>query len=786
METQLQISVCIPMYNSSPYLRECIDSVLNQTYENFELLIVDDGSSDNSTDIIKSYQDSRIRLFKNKHNFIESLNLLLTEAKGKYIARMDADDIMMPDRLKLQLAFMESHPNIDILGGGIQCIGDNNDIIIPYYKDVMPIAMFTEGNPIANPTTMMRRSSISNMKYYKQFIYAEDYHFWYQALKNGLKIMNIKNIVIKYRVTPTQVSNIQHNRQIKAAKLVMKKFSWLATEKEAKYSIPLQSALPLSKKKLSVIITFLNEGEEVECTVKSIRQTIGDKVEIIVINDCSNDNYPYGETLLPYHIHYIVNRERMGVGASRDLGVKLCQTPYFILLDAHMRFYEKIWAGRIIEELEKNEKQLICCQTRFLSKDKNTGKTEIIKESPRTFGAYIPFNKNSIWPDIDWNLKEQKPKQKKENIPAVLGACYAASKQYWQYLKGLEGLKMYGSDEAFISLKVWLEGGKCLLLKDVEIGHIYRQIAPYSIINKDIIYNQLFIAKLLFPISVYCKTAITAIQKNQILALQVIKEIKHQNAKINEIKKYFKTIFTRNIKEIFQYHKTYYKYNNKNQPQYDLKEITLYLKNNIPNDNGIFEGKTGYILWLCIYARTIQESTLEDFAVTLYRQVESAVEKQQLPWNFGYGLSGIGWGILYLWFNKMLDNYPDTIISSIDEQLKCIDPIHIHNSSFQTGAVGIIAYLSLRLSVGLINWPTELLKKWEQKAKDIIEKTTDSTCLYFSFLFLTIRKEAEGCEPMPLLNSWLNSPTHFPLKKEYWKYTLYDGILGHTIQTITY
>ncbi len=79
----------------------------------------------------------------------------------------------------------------------------------------------------------------------------------------------------------------------------------------------------------------------------------------------------------------------------------------------------------------------------------------------------------------------------------------------------------------------------------------------------------------------------------------------------------------------------------------------------------------------------------------------------------------------------MLDNYPDTIISSIDEQLKCIDPIHIHNSSFQTGAVGIIAYLSLRLSVGLINWPTELLKKWEQKAKDIIEKTTDSTCLYF-------------------------------------------------------
>lgn len=86
------ISVCIPVYNASLYLRECIDSILSQGYKNFELLIVDDGSTDNSSDIVRSYNDTRIRFIQNSHDYIGSLNLLLKEAKGTYIARMDADD----------------------------------------------------------------------------------------------------------------------------------------------------------------------------------------------------------------------------------------------------------------------------------------------------------------------------------------------------------------------------------------------------------------------------------------------------------------------------------------------------------------------------------------------------------------------------------------------------------------------------------------------------------------------------------------------------------------------
>jgi glycosyltransferase involved in cell wall biosynthesis len=104
------------MYNASRYLRECIDSVLGQTFHDFEFLIVDDGSTDDSVEIVESYADPRIRLIRREHDYIASLNCLIDEARGEYIARMDADDVMLPHRLQQQFDYMESHPDIDVLG----------------------------------------------------------------------------------------------------------------------------------------------------------------------------------------------------------------------------------------------------------------------------------------------------------------------------------------------------------------------------------------------------------------------------------------------------------------------------------------------------------------------------------------------------------------------------------------------------------------------------------------------------------------------------------------------
>ena len=131
------ISVCMVTYNASPFLRDCLDSILSQTFTDYELLIVDDGSTDDTVDIIRSYPDGRIRLIRHLHDYIASLNLLYNNAIGKYIARMDADDVMVADRLQAQYEYMEAHPEIDILGGHMHCFNAGEyDCILPADTDI--------------------------------------------------------------------------------------------------------------------------------------------------------------------------------------------------------------------------------------------------------------------------------------------------------------------------------------------------------------------------------------------------------------------------------------------------------------------------------------------------------------------------------------------------------------------------------------------------------------------------------------------------------------------------
>ena len=126
----------MPVYNGAAHIRECLDSILSQTFHDFEVLIVDDGSTDDTCDIINSFGDQRIRLTQNHHDYIASSNLLLTRAKGKYIARMDSNDIMMPDRLRLQFEYMEAHPDMDAVGGCIEYFGAYQGIYKPALGDI--------------------------------------------------------------------------------------------------------------------------------------------------------------------------------------------------------------------------------------------------------------------------------------------------------------------------------------------------------------------------------------------------------------------------------------------------------------------------------------------------------------------------------------------------------------------------------------------------------------------------------------------------------------------------
>ena len=780
------VSVCMSMYNASKYLRECIDSVLAQTFQDFEFLIVDDGSTDDSVEIVQSYHDSRIRLIKNKHDYIGSLNILLDEARGKYIARMDADDVMMPERLKIQFEYMESNLDIDILGGAMVCFGNIEEKFIYYSTNPITAGDLFNGPVISHPTVMMRATSVSSLRYESQFAYAEDYRFWCQALKAGLKIISTRDIVHKYRFEGQNVTCIHSSKQREAALSAKADLEEWITKRESLYANRHNATLSSQGKMLTVIITFLNEGVELERTVAGIRNTAGNSVDIIVINDCSYDGYPYGEHLSSFDIQYVVNRHRLGVAASRDLGVELCKTPYFLLLDAHMRFYDNLWPDRIIEELLANERQILCCQGRILYKKEQTGEIEDSNNNTVMYGAYSPFQKDGIWPDITWNYKEQNPDRHTEDIPIVLGAAYAASKKYWQHLNGLEGLHNYGADEQYISLKAWLEGGRCTLLKDVVIGHIYRKKAPYLIMGRDSVYNLMFISKLLFPLNMYSKTVATALSLYRDYAKEALDAFETNKNELNKQKEYLWSIFERTMEDILPMHQMCREYDMKEIGKFEvmLPDIAKNIKMRFPPDNGLKEGKTGILIWLCHYGKLSPTSHIDDTATELFSAIETSVEEQRLPWNFRYGLSGIGWGILYLYAKGLINIRPDYLINQIDRQLCAIQPELIEDNGLDTGVAGVLAYLTLRLTTCLSECQIPCLDQWYAKAKNILLTDRRQEVLYYAFIFCSVYEERPK-RLEPLIGVWLNAPMHIPKNISEKHYTLADGILGTTLQIMS-
>lgn len=213
-----KISVLMPVYNAEAYLGESVESVLRQSYDDFELLIIDDGSTDNSVDIIQSYTDSRIRLLQNDHHFINSLNKGLEKSSGKYIARMDADDVMHIDRLRIQHAIMEEEPEITVCGSSM----------IPFGKEVTPgnisysgnglieypIIQLLAGNIVFHPTTMIRTGFLREHGLrYEEYSYAEDYKLWFEIAKKGGTFFVESQPLLLYRISENQVTRSKSEEQ---------------------------------------------------------------------------------------------------------------------------------------------------------------------------------------------------------------------------------------------------------------------------------------------------------------------------------------------------------------------------------------------------------------------------------------------------------------------------------------------------------------------------------------------------------------------------------------------
>lgn len=204
-----KVSIITPMYNGEKFIAETIESVLHQTYQNWEMIIVDDGSKDKSCEIVSVYEkkDERIHLYKNEHNFgiAKTRNAAIEKAKGQYIAFLDSDDIWLPDKLKIQVAFMKEK-EIAFCYGDCQVIDANGNIcgkdrIAPptvTYKKML------KGNAIPCLTVLIDRTFVPDIS--MPDIGHEDYVTWLQILKNLSYGAGVQQVVAKYRIVEGSAS----------------------------------------------------------------------------------------------------------------------------------------------------------------------------------------------------------------------------------------------------------------------------------------------------------------------------------------------------------------------------------------------------------------------------------------------------------------------------------------------------------------------------------------------------------------------------------------------------
>jgi len=203
------ISILLPVYNAENYVQETIASILAQTYTHFELIVINDGSIDRSQEIIDSFCDERILTLTNERNIrlIATLNLGLQKAKGKYIARIDADDIMLPNRISKQVLFLEENLDYGMVGSYVQTFGDVDGSICYPLDDasIRYTGMFY--NPFVHSTVMLRSSVIAThlLDYDSTMLHVEDYALWVQIMKVS-KVANLPEVLVRYRVHASQIS----------------------------------------------------------------------------------------------------------------------------------------------------------------------------------------------------------------------------------------------------------------------------------------------------------------------------------------------------------------------------------------------------------------------------------------------------------------------------------------------------------------------------------------------------------------------------------------------------
>jgi glycosyltransferase involved in cell wall biosynthesis len=218
----IPISVVMSVFNGQAFLAEAVESILGQTFHDFEFVIIDDGSIDRTAEMLANYtrQDERIHVHRHENKGrATSLNIGIGLARAKYIARMDADDIALRIRLEEQVRFREEHPDVGLLGGAFELISDDgsrlmNTVSFPTEDSDIKSALLVD-NPICHPTVVMRKAVFEAAGgYRKALLDADDYDLWLRISERS-QLANLKTCVLQYRIHPDQISikGMRHQKE---------------------------------------------------------------------------------------------------------------------------------------------------------------------------------------------------------------------------------------------------------------------------------------------------------------------------------------------------------------------------------------------------------------------------------------------------------------------------------------------------------------------------------------------------------------------------------------------
>lgn len=335
-----KVSVVMSVYNGEKYLREAIRSVLSQTLNNYEFVIINDASTDKSAEILQEIEDPRIRVLTNEQNrgLTKSLNKAVKHCRGEFIGRMDADDLSHPMRLEKQVSFLESHPSCALVGSSYYVIDEEG-------KTISHVGVLLESQQIkeelknqnwfGHGSVLMRKSAFSKVGGYdEEFRYAQDYDLWLR-LSEQYDVANIKEPLYFWRCTVQAISRDKAREQQVFAELAKKYALIRAQQSGAKLEQQNMQVSPMA----SIIVPTHNRPDMLKETIQSILDQTFQDFEVIVVNDAGQDVSSVVEAFNSPKLSYLSHETNKGLAGARNTGLRAARGTYIAYLDDDDIFY---------------------------------------------------------------------------------------------------------------------------------------------------------------------------------------------------------------------------------------------------------------------------------------------------------------------------------------------------------------------------------------------------------------------------------------------------------------